>query len=277
MRSSREKGKHAFFGQNNCVLRVLHFCDCKVTWLRGKSDGGETALSAEECVIAAVAAVWRPRLARCGAESCRDAARARASLHLERTQSRCCSLQGTGRRERTGWGLLGRGCEAWREGESTAGGRGRGALAGLDGCDGRQLARGRTARRWRGGSKHGLPGQMSGRETPGVAAPGSHAERLEPSQQPDRGTSVGSSASALTAAAGTEAVTTQYRKMSVSDGMPPAGQAALSDSALPELMPESHSAAACNNPEMSTQLGARVQSCHPALAPPCSHTGAVHR
>lgn len=118
---------------------------------------------------------------------------------------------------------------------------------------------------------------MSGHGTPGAAAPGSDAVRLEPSQQLPEGSSVGSVAAAAAAAAGTEAVTTQYRKMSVSDGMPAA--AALSDGALPELMSELHSDAAClaSNPEASVQLGARVQSCRPALALPCSHRETVNR
>jgi hypothetical protein len=118
---------------------------------------------------------------------------------------------------------------------------------------------------------------MSGHGTPGAAAPGSDAVRLEPSQQLPEGSSVGSVAAAAAAAAGTEAVTTQYRKMSVSDGMPAA--AALSDGALPELMSELHSDAAClaSNPEASVQLGARVQSRRPALALPCSHRETVNR
>jgi hypothetical protein len=44
-------------------------------------------------------------------------------------------------------------------------------------------------------------------------------------------------------------------------------------------MSELHSDAAClaSNPEASVQLGARVQSCRPAFALPCSHRETVNR
>lgn len=104
---------------------------------------------------------------------------------------------------------------------------------------------------------------MSGCETPGSveAAAGSvpNAVRLEPTQDPLQKNG---------STAGTEAVTTQYRKMSVTDGTP-AGQAALSDgAALPELIPESQTDVAhlSTNPETSVQLGARPHACWPVLA-----------
>lgn len=95
---------------------------------------------------------------------------------------------------------------------------------------------------------------MSGCEGDGAAAAGPDAVRLEPAREPPK------AAGSESPAAGTDAVTTQYRKMSVSDGMS-ADQAALSDGALPELMPESPSDATClaGNPEASVQLGAPVQ------------------
>jgi hypothetical protein len=71
-------------------------------------------------------------------------------------------------------------------------------------------------------------------------------------------------------AAGTEAVTTQCRKMSFSDGVSTA-QTSLSDNALPEL-PASRTDVAClsSSPETSAQLGA------PALVQPTAKRRDAH-
>ena len=105
-----------------------------------------------------------------------------------------------------------------------------------------QLGRRLQTNRPDGSKKRAHSPSMSGCWTAGAGVPASDAARLEPE--------------ANGPAATTEAVTTQYRKMSVSDGMP-AGHATLSDGALPELMPMPQTDVAClaSNAETSVQLG----------------------
>ena len=95
---------------------------------------------------------------------------------------------------------------------------------------------------------------MSGRGTPGTAAAAAAAG-------PDAVRLAQDAPEAAGSTAGTDAVTTQYRKMSVSDGVP-AGQAALSGGPLPELMPDSQTDEAClsSNPEASVRLCARASA-----------------
>jgi hypothetical protein len=106
-----------------------------------------------------------------------------------------------------------------------------------------QLGRSLRANRPAGSRKRAHSPSMSGCWTAGAGA--SASDEIEP-----EGTGPAATA------ARTEAVTTQYRKMSVSDGMP-AGHATLSDGALPELMPTPQTDVAClaSNAETSVQLG----------------------